>query len=73
MADRDNGVAGKATPVGATEPVEEPALSQLGATFAERKAAREQSEKRVRSEDEGVEDKAVGSAEAKRRTPRKKS
>ena len=48
---------------------------RFGSTFAERKAAREQdgqAEKRVRSDDEATEDKAVTSSESKARRPAKK-
>lgn len=50
------------------EPVEVPALSQMGATFAERAAAREQEAKAVQPGD--AEDKAVSSAATKARKPR---
>lgn len=45
------------------EPVEAPALSQMGGTFAERAKARESAEKRIRSS--STEDKAVKKAASK--------
>lgn len=61
---------GRATPLGPGDPVEYPPLSQMGSTFAERKAAREAAEAKAQgksvSSDE-VEDKAVSG----KRTTRK--
>lgn len=54
----------KATVLEAGDAVEQPALSQMGATFAERAAARKQSEKRVSSKSSDVEDKAVAKKSA---------
>ena len=62
----------KAKPIEPGEPVEVPALSQMGATFAERHAARLKLEKRaVKSDDDQVEDKAVKSAESKKPAAKK--
>lgn len=67
---KPNGITAKASPLGAGDPVEGDALSQMGATFAERKAAREKASdrggKQVKADD--VEDKAVSSSESKKRT-----
>lgn len=61
----------KAAPVEAGEPVEAPALTQMGATFAERAAAaKKASTKAVKSED--AEDKAVKASESKASRTRKK-
>jgi len=56
----------KATPLEPGPPVEAPALSQMGATFAERAAARKKAEKRAVSGDD-AENKAVSSSESKGR------
>lgn len=61
----------KATPLEAGEPVEAPALSQMGGTFAERAAAVKASAKSVKADD--VEDKSVSSSETKARRTRKKA
>lgn len=60
MADKNQteGVEPKATPIAAGEPVEDVAISQMGATFAERRAAREAAEGKAVHGD-AVEDKAV--------------
>lgn len=58
-----------ATPLEAGEPVEAPAVSQMGSTFAERAKAREKTAKQVKDAD--VEDKAIASSETKKRNPRK--
>lgn len=54
----------KATALEAGEPVEHEALSQMGATFAERKAAREKAEKRAVSS-RSAENKAVKQSDSK--------
>jgi len=56
----------KATPLGPGDPVEAPAWSQMGGTFAERKKAREAAEKKAVSSARS-ENKAVGSSESKGR------
>lgn len=56
----------KAQQIGPGDPVEAPALSQMGDTFAERKKAREKAEKKAVSSSR-AENKAVGSAESKRK------
>jgi hypothetical protein len=49
-------------------------LSAMGATFAERKAAREApATKQVDDESDATENKAVGTSETKGRKPRKQS
>ena len=60
----------KAQPVAPGPPVEAPALSQMGSTFAERAAARAKLEKRAVSGDD-AENKAVSSSESKAHTARK--
>lgn len=62
----------KSTPVKPGPPVEARALSQMGATFAERAAARKKAEKRAVSSDD-AENKAVTSSESKARATRKKA
>ena len=53
-------IRSKATPLGPGDPVEHSALSQMGGTFAERKAAREKAEaKAVETDEEQVENKSV--------------
>lgn len=63
----------RATPVEPGDPVEATALSQMGATFAERQAAREKAEraaaKSVKSD--AAEDKSVSSASTKSRAKKK--
>jgi hypothetical protein len=61
----------KPTPLEPGPPVEAPALSQMGATFAERAAARKKAEKRAVSGDD-AENKAVSSSESKTHGARKK-
>lgn len=56
----------RAQPVEPGEPVEATALSQMGATFAERQAAREKAVKGSQTEN-----KAVSSASTKKRTAKK--
>jgi hypothetical protein len=57
-------VPSKSTPIGPGEPVENIALSQQGATFAERAAAREKAAKQVSKAT--AEDKAVTRSSSKR-------
>jgi hypothetical protein len=58
----------RATPFEAGEPREEPAISQFGATFAERQKARE---KAVSSSSGGAENKAVKKASTKKKAAKK--
>ena len=58
----------KASPLEAGEPVEDIALSQLGATFAERQKAREKVEKSLGKSSAGVEDKAVKKSAVKKKS-----
>jgi hypothetical protein len=51
---------------GGGDPVEAPAWSQMGSTFKERAAAAKKAQKKAVSSD-AAENKAVGSAETKRR------
>lgn len=62
-----------ATPVEPGDPVEAAALSQMGATFAERQAAREKFEKAAAKsvKSDAAEDKSVSSASTKSRTKKK--
>lgn len=53
----------RATPVEPGDPVEAPALTQMGGTFAERQAARKAAAKSVKSD--AAEDKSVSSASTK--------
>lgn len=61
----------KATPIGPGDPVEHPALSQMGGTFAERAAAAKKAEPKAVKADE-AEDKAVKTSATKSRSTRKK-
>lgn len=61
----------KAKPVEPGPPVDAPALSQMGSTFAERAAARKKLEKRAVSGDD-AENKAVPSSESKSHSASKK-
>lgn len=54
-----------------TGPVEVPAVSQMGATFAERAKARTKAEKAVSAETDEVEDKAVTPKKASAKSSRK--
>lgn len=64
-------VPSKAQPLGPGDPVEHDAASQMGGTFAERKAAREKAEKAsskaVSSDSDSTENKSV----TRKRTSRK--
>lgn len=64
----------KAAKLTAGPPVEAPALSVMGSTFAERAAASKQAQgKQVDKDADEVEDKAVSTAETKKRTAPKSS
>lgn len=66
----ENTVEPKASPLEAAEPVEVPAV--MGATFAERAAAREGKSSKKAVADDDAENKSVSSAESKsRRSSRK--
>jgi hypothetical protein len=61
----------RATPLEPGEPVEMPAVSQMGGTFAERKAAREELDAKAVSGSK-AENKSVDSSESKSRPRRRR-